>query len=66
MIGPREIIMDYAHGPYEVEIDVMGGNIHVENAEIKSNGRRNQVIPPDIIETMRGLGVEMQSYRENN
>ena len=62
----RIIIMDYVYGPYEVETDVMGGNIHVENAETKSNGRRNQVIPPDITETMRGLGVEMQSYRENN
>ena len=62
----RIIIMDYVHDPYEVETDVMGENIHVENAETKSNGRRNQVIPPDITETMRGLGVEMQSYRENN
>ena len=58
--------MDYVHDPCEVETDVMGANIHVENAETKSNSRRNQVIPPDIIETMRGLGVEMQSYRENN
>ena len=55
----RIIIMDYVHDPCEVETDVMGANIHVENAETKSNSRRNQVIPPDIIETMRSLGVEM-------
>ena len=38
--------MDDAQDPYEVETNAMGENIHIENAETESNGRRNQVTPP--------------------
>ena len=34
-------IMNDAHDPYEPETDSMGENIHVQNSEIESNGRRN-------------------------
>ena len=60
------IIMDDAQDPYELEIDAMGENIQVDNAEIESNGRRNQETPPDIAGTMRSLRVEMKSYKEDN
>ena len=57
---------DDAHNPYDHEEDVMGENIRVGNAETKSNGRIFQDTPPDFATTMRGLRVEMQSYRANN
>ena len=44
----------------------MGENIQVENAETKSNGRRNQVTPPDIVETIRSIRVELKSCRVDN
>ena len=59
-------LMDDAHDPYEPEIDSMGENIQVENAETESNGRRNEETPPDIVATMRSLRVELQSCREDN
>ena len=58
--------MNDAQDPYEHEEDVMGENIHVGNAETKSNGRIFQETPLDFIATMRSLRVEMQSYREDN
>jgi hypothetical protein len=58
--------MDDAHDPYEFEIDAMGENIQVGNAEIESNGCRNQVTPLDIVETMRSIRVELQSYIADN
>ena len=59
-------IMNDAQDPYEPETDAMGENIQVENAEIESNGRRNQETPPAIATTMRSLRVDLQSYREDN
>ena len=59
-------IMDDAQDPYGPEIDAMGGNVQVGNAEIESNRRRNQETPPDIAATMRILRVEFQSCREDN
>ena len=44
----------------------MGENIHVDNLQIESNGRKNQVNPLDIAETMRILRVELQSCKEDN
>jgi len=45
----------------------MGENIQVENAETKSNGRRNQETPSYIVANVRSqLRVELQSCRENN
>ena len=58
--------MSDAQDPYEPETDAMGENIQVENAETKSNGRRNQETPPDIAATMRILRVGLQSCREDN
>ena len=58
-------IMNDEHDPYEREIDAMGENIQVENAETESNGRRNQEASPDIAATMRILKVELQSCRED-
>ena len=58
--------MDDAGGPYEVETDEMGENIHVENVEIESNGRRIQVTLPNIAKTMRSIRVEFLSCRVDN
>ena len=59
--------MDDAKEPNGFSIHMLWERIYKSRMQRqKYNGRRNQVIPPDIIETMRGLGVEMQSYRENN
>ena len=51
-------IMNDAQDPYEPEIDSMGEKMQVENAETKSNGRRNQETPPYIATTTRSLRVE--------
>ena len=58
--------MNDAQDTYEHEEDVMGENIHVENAETESNGRRFQDTPLDFASTMRILRVEMKSYKEDN
>ena len=55
-----------AQDPYELEAEAMGENIRVENDETKSNVRRYQETPPDVLSTMRILRVELQSYREDN
>ena len=59
-------IMSDAQDPYEPKTNSMGENIQVENAEIESNGRRNQETPLDIATTMRILRVELQSCKEDN
>ena len=41
----KMIIMNVAQNPYELEANAMGENIQIENAETKSNGRRNQETP---------------------
>ena len=58
--------MDDAHDPYEDETDARGENIQIENAKTKSNGRRNQMTPLDIVETMRSLSVELHSSKEDD
>ena len=58
--------MNDAQDPYEPKTDSMGENIQVENAETKSNGRRNQETPLDIEATTMSLRVELQSCREDN
>ena len=58
--------MNDAQDLYEHEEDIMGENIHVGNAETKSNGRIFQETPLDFAATMRSLRVEMKSYREDN
>ena len=58
--------MDDAHNPNEFEIYAIEYNIQVENVETKSNGRRNQMTPPYIVETIGILRVELHSCREYN
>ena len=53
--------MDIAHDAYVAEINAMGENIWVENAETESDGQRNKVTPPDIAKTMTIMRVELQS-----
>ena len=57
---------DYARDPNAYEEDVMGGNVRIGNVETNSNGRRFQDTPLDFATTMRSLGVEIQSYKEDN
>ena len=60
------IMMDDAQDLYDHTEDAMGEDVHGGNAEIESNGLRNQETPPYIVETMsmRLLRVELQSCRE--
>ena len=51
--------MEDEQDPYETKTNEMGENIQVENVETISYGRRNQVTPLDIAETMRTLIVEL-------
>ena len=53
--------MNDVDDPFEAKIDAMGENIHVKNVEIESNGRRNKITPPNIVEmAMRRLRVELE------
>ena len=55
----RIIVVEDEQDPYETKTNEMGENIQVENVETISYGRRNQVTPLDIAETMRTLIVEL-------
>ena len=57
---------NYAWDPNLHEKYAMGENVRIGNAKTDSNGRRFQDTPPDFAATMRSLGVEIQSYREDN
>ena len=59
-------IMSDAHDPYELEANAMGGNIQVENAKTKFDGKENQGTSPDIATTIRSLKVELQSSWDEN
>ena len=58
--------MEEGELPYNHEDDVRGQDISVGNAEIKTNGHREDINPQEFLETMRSKRMEVQSYREDN
>jgi hypothetical protein len=58
--------MEDAEGAYSHERESKGQNISVGNVETKSNGHRSRVEPTELVETMRSLRMEVQSYRDDN
>lgn len=54
--------MEDAHGTHSHEEEVWGLNISLGNEEIESNGHRSRSKPVELIETMKSLRVEVQSY----
>jgi len=58
--------MDDAQGSYIHRDEIIGLNINLGNAEIEFNGHRRRVEPMELVETMRSLNKEVQSYREEN
>jgi hypothetical protein len=55
--------MEEGHGAFSHEIEAKGQNINVGNAEIESNGHRSRAKPKKLIEIVRSLGIEVQSYK---
>jgi hypothetical protein len=58
--------MEDAQGSYSHGDEVIGLHVSVGNAKIKSNGHKNIVEPVELVETMRSLQKEAQSYRADN
>jgi hypothetical protein len=58
--------MEDAQGSYNHEDEIKGLHISMGNVETESNGHRSKVEPMELVETMRSLQKEVQSYREDN
>jgi hypothetical protein len=58
--------MDDAQGSYSHEDEIRGLHVSMGNAETESNGHRSKVEPVELVETMRSLQKEVQSYRVDN
>ena len=48
----KMVTMNDGKAPYEHVEDVFGENMQEENVEIESNGRREQITPHNLVETM--------------
>lgn len=44
----------------------MDENVQIKNDEIKPNGKREKVTPPNLAKTMRSFRVELQSCGAGN
>jgi hypothetical protein len=51
---------------YNHDKEAKGKNIIVGNAETESNGYRSRVEKENLVETMRSLKIEVQSYKVDN
>jgi hypothetical protein len=58
--------MEDAHNHYDYEANIIGENLHRRNGKIDSSGCRNKETPPNIVETMKILRVELQHCRVDN
>jgi hypothetical protein len=58
--------MDDAQGYYSHKDEILGLHISLGNAETKSNGHKSGVELMELIETMRSLHKEVQSYKVDN
>jgi phosphomevalonate kinase len=58
--------MEEGEGALSHDKESKGQNISVGNAETKSNGHMSRGEQETLIETMRSLKIEVQSYKEDN
>jgi predicted RNase H-like nuclease (RuvC/YqgF family) len=58
--------MKDAQGAFSHEKEAKGQNISVGDEETKSNGHRSRVEPTKLVQSMRCLRMEVQSYRADN
>jgi hypothetical protein len=58
--------MEEGEGASSHDKEAEGQNIRVGNAETKSNGHKGRGEKETLIETMRSLKIEVQSYKADN
>ena len=58
--------MEEGEGASSHDKEVKGQNINVGNADTESNGHQARGEQETLIETMRSLKIEVQSYKEDN
>ena len=58
--------MEEGKGASSHDKEAEGHNTRVGNAETESNGRKEKGEQETLIETVRSLKIEVQSYKEDN
>jgi hypothetical protein len=58
--------MEEGEGAFSHDKEAKGQNISVGNAETESNGHKGRGEQETLIETVRSLRIEVQSYKEDN
>jgi hypothetical protein len=58
--------MEEGEGYFSHDKEAKGQNISVDNAETKSNGHRSRGEQETLIDIVRSLKIEVQSYKEKN
>ena len=66
IIQKKMVTMNDAHDPYEHDEYVLGYNIKYENYEIESNGRREQITPQNLVETMISFNERLMKDQEEH
>ena len=56
--------MNDVEDPYENDEDVLGENMQEEIVETKSNGRRDQITPQNLVETMISFNERLMKAQE--
>jgi hypothetical protein len=56
--------MEEGEGAFSNEREAKGNNFSVGNVETESNGHKSIVEPETLIDTMRSLKLEVQSYKK--
>jgi len=58
--------LEDAQGTHSHEEEEKGLNINLGNEETWSNGHRSRAKPMELIQTMKSLRMEVQSYKNDN
>ena len=58
--------MNDSHNPYEHDEDVLGENMQEGYAKTKSNGRREEITPKNLIETMKSFSERLIKDQEEH
>jgi hypothetical protein len=58
--------MEVGEGAYNHDKEAKGKNISFGNGDIESNGHKSRGEQETLLETMRILKIELQSYKEDN
>ena len=56
--------MNDAHDPYEHDEDVLGEKMQEEKTETQSNGRKEQITPHNLVETMISFNEIRMKFQE--